>query len=101
MDFQQPVLFALQVSLAHAWLDLGIQPAAVVGHSLGEVAAACVAGLLSLEDAARVVVARLHLLERKAAPASGARNAKAFHDKCETDDCKRIEATHLIRTKHN
>ncbi|MFE7283043.1 acyltransferase domain-containing protein [Streptomyces noursei] len=68
MDFQQPVLFALQVSLAHAWLDLGIQPAAVVGHSLGEVAAACVAGLLSLEDAARVVVARSHLLERKAAP---------------------------------
>ncbi|RSS59627.1 acyltransferase domain-containing protein [Streptomyces sp. WAC01280] len=67
MDFQQPVLFALQVSLAKVWLGLGIQPAAVVGHSLGEVAAACVAGSLSLEDAARVVVARSHLLERKAA----------------------------------
>ncbi|MET8539460.1 acyltransferase domain-containing protein [Kitasatospora sp. NPDC004799] len=67
MDFQQPVLFALQVSLAKVWLDLGIEPAAVVGHSLGEVAAACVAGSLSLEDAARVVVARSHLLERKAA----------------------------------
>ncbi|MFE3167768.1 acyltransferase domain-containing protein [Streptomyces sp. NPDC059224] len=67
MDFQQPVLFALQVSLAHVWLGLGVQPAAVVGHSLGEVAAACVAGALSLEDAARVVVARSHLLERKAA----------------------------------
>ncbi|MER5353950.1 acyltransferase domain-containing protein [Kitasatospora sp. NPDC002551] len=67
MDFQQPVLFALQVSLAKVWLGLGIEPAAVVGHSLGEVAAACVAGALSLEDAARVVVARSHLLERKAA----------------------------------
>nr|BFD89410.1 hypothetical protein KitaXyl93_07700 [Kitasatospora sp. Xyl93] len=67
MDFQQPVLFALQVSLAKVWLDLGIEPAAVVGHSLGEVAAACVSGALSLEDAARVVVARSHLLERKAA----------------------------------
>ncbi|MFF3194061.1 acyltransferase domain-containing protein [Streptomyces misionensis] len=68
MDFQQPVLFALQVSLAKVWLGLGVQPAAVVGHSLGEVAAACVAGALSLEDAARVVVARSHLLEHKAAP---------------------------------
>ncbi|MFJ9442364.1 acyltransferase domain-containing protein [Kitasatospora sp. NPDC101235] len=66
MDFQQPVLFALQVSLAKVWLELGIEPTAVVGHSLGEVAAACVAGALSLEDAARVVVARSHLLERKA-----------------------------------
>ncbi len=68
MDFQQPVLFALQVSLAKVWLELGVQPTAVVGHSLGEVAAACVAGALSLDDAARVVVARSHLLERKAAP---------------------------------
>lgn len=67
MDFQQPVLFALQVSLAKVWLGLGIRPTAVVGHSLGEVAAACVAGSLSLDDAARVVVARSHLLERKAA----------------------------------
>ncbi|MFH9349540.1 acyltransferase domain-containing protein [Kitasatospora sp. NPDC017646] len=67
MDFQQPVLFALQVSLAKVWLGLGIEPTAVVGHSLGEVAAACVAGALSLEDAARVVVARSHLLEREAA----------------------------------
>ncbi|MFE3882233.1 acyltransferase domain-containing protein [Streptomyces lydicus] len=67
MDFQQPVLFALQVSLAKVWLELGIQPTAVVGHSLGEVAAACVAGALSLDDAARVVVARSDLLEREAA----------------------------------
>ncbi|MFJ8434754.1 acyltransferase domain-containing protein [Kitasatospora sp. NPDC094019] len=67
MDLQQPVLFALQVSLARVWIGLGVRPAAVVGHSLGEVAAACVAGALSLEDAARVVVARSHLLEHEAA----------------------------------
>ncbi|MER6300748.1 acyltransferase domain-containing protein [Kitasatospora sp. NPDC001539] len=68
MDLQQPLLFALQVSLAKVWLELGVRPAAVVGHSLGEVAAACVAGALSLDDAARVVVARSHLLEHRAAP---------------------------------
>ncbi|NEC87421.1 type I polyketide synthase [Streptomyces sp. SID12501] len=69
-DVQQPVLFALQVSLAKVWLELGLRPAAVVGHSMGEVAASCVAGALSLEDAARVVVARSHLIERKAATAA-------------------------------
>lgn len=69
-DFQQPVLFALQVSLAKVWIDLGVQPSAVVGHSMGEVAAACVAGMLSLEDAARVIVVRSHLIERKAADAA-------------------------------
>ncbi|MFD4431315.1 beta-ketoacyl synthase N-terminal-like domain-containing protein, partial [Nocardia sp. NPDC058497] len=54
----QPVLFAVMVALAAAWRSAGIEPAAVVGHSQGEVAAAYVAGALSLDDAARVVVAR-------------------------------------------
>lgn len=62
---QQPILFALQVSLARFWTDLGVKPVAVVGHSVGEVAAAFVAGALSLEDAARVVVVRSHLLQHK------------------------------------
>jgi acyl transferase domain-containing protein len=69
-DIQQPVLFAIQVSLAKVWLELGLRPAAVVGHSMGELSAACVAGALSLTDAARVVVARSHLIERKAATAA-------------------------------
>ncbi|MEU8825802.1 SDR family NAD(P)-dependent oxidoreductase [Streptomyces sp. NPDC048636] len=58
IEILQPVLFAINVSLAAMWQAAGVEPAAVVGHSQGEVAAACVAGALSLEDAARVVVLR-------------------------------------------
>jgi phthiocerol/phenolphthiocerol synthesis type-I polyketide synthase C len=60
----QPVLFAMQVSLASLWLAWGLQPAAVVGHSMGEVAAAVVAGILSLEEGARVICRRSQLLSR-------------------------------------
>ncbi|WP_328642061.1 type I polyketide synthase [Streptomyces canus] len=58
VDVVQPVLFAVMVSLAAVWESLGVMPAAVVGHSQGEIAAACVAGALSLRDAARVVALR-------------------------------------------
>jgi len=58
VDVVQPVLFAVVVSLAAMWESLGVLPDAVTGHSQGEIAAACVAGMLSLEQAARIVAAR-------------------------------------------
>ena len=54
----QPAIFALQVALADLWQSWGVQPAAVVGHSVGEVAAAHVAGVLDLREAARVIFHR-------------------------------------------
>lgn len=60
----QPTLFAISVGLAALWRSWGIAPDAVVGHSMGEVAAAYVAGALSLEDAARVICCRSQLLRR-------------------------------------
>ncbi|WP_420719661.1 type I polyketide synthase [Streptomyces sp. RTd22] len=58
VDVVQPVSWAVMVSLAALWRSYGIEPSAVVGHSQGEIAAACVSGALSLEDGARVVALR-------------------------------------------
>jgi acyl transferase domain-containing protein len=54
----QPALFALQYSLVALWASWGVKPAAVIGHSLGEYAAACVAGAMSLEDGLKLVATR-------------------------------------------
>jgi acyl transferase domain-containing protein/acyl carrier protein len=54
----QPAIFALQIALAALWKSWGVEPAAVVGHSVGEVAAAYIAGALRLEDAVRVIFHR-------------------------------------------
>ena len=64
IDVIQPTLFAIEVALAALWRSWGIVPAAVAGHSMGEVAAAYVAGALSLEDAVRVICRRSKLLRR-------------------------------------
>ena len=60
----QPVLFALQTALAATWRAHGVEPAGVIGHSMGEVAAAVVAGALSLADGVKVICRRSALLTR-------------------------------------
>ncbi|MGC4897672.1 acyltransferase domain-containing protein, partial [Micromonospora sp. DT31] len=62
VDVVQPTLWAVMVSLAAVWEAVGVTPAAVVGHSQGEIAAAVVAGALSLTDAARIIALRSHAL---------------------------------------
>jgi len=64
IDVIQPTLFAIEVALATLWQSWGIQPAAVVGHSMGEVAAVHIAGALSLDDAAKIICKRSQLIKR-------------------------------------
>ena len=61
--FAHPALFAVGYSLSRLWMTWGIAPAALFGHSLGEYVAACVAGVLSLPDALRIVAARARLID--------------------------------------
>ncbi|MFI2478844.1 type I polyketide synthase, partial [Nocardia xishanensis] len=71
VDVVQPTLFAVMVAFAELWRSVGVVPDAVVGHSQGEIAAAYVAGALSLKEAARLVTTRSRMLVEELAGAGG------------------------------
>src|SRR5262249_23358558 len=74
-QFAQPALFAFEYAMSCLWESFGIRPQALVGHSVGEYVAACVAGMVSLEDGMRLITQRAALMHRL--PAAGAMAAVA------------------------
>jgi myxalamid-type polyketide synthase MxaB len=69
-QFTQPALFCLEYALAKLWLSWGVTPSYMIGHSVGEYAAACIAGVFSLEDAIKLITARGKLMQQLDEPGS-------------------------------
>ncbi len=70
-EISQPAIFAMQIALAELWKSWGVLPAAIVGHSVGEDAAACVAGILTLEQGAEVIIHRGRCMQDHAPSGGG------------------------------
>ncbi|KAI0412771.1 putative polyketide synthase [Xylaria grammica] len=68
----QTVLFASQYSCARSWIDAGVQPSAVVGHSFGELTALCISQVLSLKDTLKMIISRAMLIQEAWGPERGA-----------------------------
>ena len=62
--FTQPALFALEYAVASLWRSWGVEPSVVMGHSVGEYAAACIAGVFDLEDGLRLIAERARLMQQ-------------------------------------
>ncbi|MGW3962244.1 beta-ketoacyl synthase N-terminal-like domain-containing protein [Amycolatopsis sp. NPDC005003] len=80
VDVLQPACFAVMVGLAAVWESVGVRPDAVLGHSQGEIAAACVSGALSLTDAAKVVALRSQAIAAQLSGRGGMASVQLGHD---------------------
>ncbi len=70
-QYTQPVLFAFEYAIAQMWMSFGVKPDVVMGHSVGEYVAACIAGVFSLQDALRLIAARGRLIHELASHVPG------------------------------
>ena len=94
-EIAQPAIFAIQMGLAALWKSWGVVPSAIVGHSVGEVAAACVAGILTLEDAGRIIALRARFME-DCAKGEGAMLAVGLGEEAARDLILRTDRTITI-----
>ncbi len=81
--YAQPLLFSLEYALAQLWMSWGVIPSALMGHSVGEYVAACIAGVMSMEDCCLLLAARARLMQ--SLPENGAM-AAVFEDRCQVEE---------------